>query len=130
MTTVIREYLYLGDSESELKTNGLVKIILDLSEWKFDLEPMKNENDRLFIHELVSIITHCVDSEIPILVKCHGAMDRSPFIVACWVWFDYYCQDKEVSLLEAYEEVKRLHPPTIIHDDWMRWWLNYVDTLP
>jgi len=130
MITIIHEYLFLGDSEAELNTRNTPKVTLDLTEWGFDLSSERIKYDRMYIHDLLGIITYCVDNEIPILVHCHGGIDRSPFIVACWLWFDYYCQNKEVSGLEAYDEVKRLHPATVIHDDWMRWFTQEGVALP
>ena len=120
MTTKIRDYLYLGDQNSVVMKSS-TKVTLDLRDWGFDLDPMNSDDDRWYIYDLLNIITSCVDKEIPILVHCHAGMDRSPFVIACWIWFDYFCQDKDISGLECYNEVKDLHPQTIIHDDWMTW---------
>jgi len=121
MITKIRNYLYLGDETSSITGLKTASVVIDLRGWQFDLEPMNSDDDRWYIYDLLNIITSCVDKEIPVLVHCHGGIDRSPFLIACWLWFDYYCQDKDISGLECYDEVKALRPSTFIHDDWMKW---------
>lgn len=66
---------------------------------------------------------------IPVLVNCDGGIDRSPFIVAYALFKDKMRREGiPKSLIEEglkiYERVKKLHPATVIHDDWMRWLLN------
>jgi len=120
----IRENLYLGDEESPQLLSELepVKpnVILDLRGWRFDVEPMTDDG-RLYINRLLHVMSTAIWNDIPVLVHCHGAMDRSPFLVACWLWFEYLWEQDENGL-DAYDEIKKIHPQTIIHDDWIRWY--------
>lgn len=120
MITKIRENLYVGDDGAPILLNEIEpnkpNIILDLRGWNFDMDPMTSDDERWFIYDLIDYITKSIDREVPMLVHCHGGMDRSPFLIACWIWFDYYCQDKEVSGMYCYNEVKKVHPTTFIHD--------------
>ena len=130
MITKIREGLYLGDSSAQLELEEPI-ITIDLTGWKFDLAPMKKYEDNEKIWNLVNTLSTAQIEDVPVLIKCHGGIDRSPFIVACYLAFDNWCEtDKDDFLdnyiISAYEEVKAAHPQTFIHDDWIKWWINPV----
>jgi len=130
MITKIREGLYLGDSSAQLELEEPT-LIIDLIGWKFDLMPMENQGDSEKIWNLVNTMSTAQIEDVPILIKCQGSIDRSPFIMACYLAFVNWCEaDKNDGLEDyvilAYEEVKRAHPQTFIHDDWIKWWVNPV----
>jgi len=118
MLTKIRENLYVGDDSAGVyfeSDKDTPVIIIDISHWRFDLDKFY-ERDRGEINDILSVIRRSVRKGYPTLVHCHGGIDRSPFIIAC-----YLAVEERRCGYESYQEVKRLHPPTIIHDDWMSW---------
>jgi len=130
MITKIREGLYIGDSSAQLELEEPI-LIIDLTSWKFDLTPMENQEDSEKIWNLVNTMSTAQIQDMPILVKCHGSIDRSPFIMACYLAFINWCEaDNDDNLddymVSAYEEVKALHSQTFIHDDWIKWWVNPI----
>jgi len=123
MITKIREKLYLGDSASSIGIDE-PSVTFDLRGWDFDLNPMKNDSQHIEVSKFVGFITRCKDSNLPVLVKCHGGIDRSPFLVACFLMIDDWINTREYNGMKFYEEVKKLHPATFIHDDWMKWYMK------
>ena len=94
-------------------------VSIDLTGWNIDLE-LNNENLETVI-KVAPIIHKCLGSKIPCLVYCHGGIDRSPFMVACYLLkFQGYMK------WDAYQTVKNMHPETIIHDDWMRAYADFL----
>ena len=115
MLTQIRENLFVGDDSAgvyfEAERDTPI-VIVDLTEWKLDLEPIERNIGK--ITDLLSVIRSSVLKGYPTLVHCHGGIDRSPFIMACYLyWYE------NIPSWEAYEEIKKLHPLTIVHDYWM-----------
>lgn len=124
MITKIREGLYLGDASAQLDL-AEPTFTLDLTGWGFDLEPMKNDAQHIEVSRIVGTIKNIRDAHIPVLVKCHGGIDRSPFIVACYLTLETWLETGNwIGHMIYADGVKRLHPATFIHDDWMSWWLH------
>lgn len=111
----IRKNLYVGDTAANANfcSEDSPITIVDLTGWLFDYVPNKNWHQ---IWNIIAVINNSVLSGFPTLVHCHGGLDRSPFIIAC-----YLTIHERMTGLKAYEEVKKLHPPTIVHDEWMTW---------
>jgi len=123
MISKIRENLYLGDDSSSMyfDSSGTPAMLIDLRGWKFDMENSVNWDsipieDWYEVISFVEIIKTSINSGFPTLVFCHGGIDKSPFVVACYLHLEEHMNAKD-----AYKEVKELHPQTIIHDDWMTW---------
>jgi len=93
-------------------------LVIDLREW--DAERTFMKGDYQHIAGIICTINNLI-SEGKILVHCHGGMDRSPFVVA--LYLHIY---KKIPPIEAYELVKKRRPETIIHDDWMNNYLQWV----
>lgn len=134
MLSRIKENLYLGDENaprllSEVEPDKAT-LILDLREWKFDLEPMCYDSQRKEIQGFVTIILNALDANVPTLVHCHGGIDRSPFIVACVLFIENFLETHHKDdyprfysdAMGFYELVKDKHTSTFIHDDWMCWY--------
>lgn len=117
MTSRIVANLFLGDEASAIRFGFPMEPIqgtVDLTGW--DAEKEIEHNDFSTVFDTIEIIDSYVVKHCPVMVFCHAAMDRSPFVVACYLLQKY----DEMTPTIAYEDVKRLHPQTIIHDDWMR----------
>jgi len=130
LITKIRKGLYLGDSSAQLELEEPT-ITVDLTGWRFDVAPMKGWENHEKIWGVVNTISTAQIQKIPVLIKCHGGIDRSPFIMACYLAFsDWVDASKEDALSDyiilVYEEIKKTHPQTFIHDDWIKWWANPV----
>ena len=115
MTCKILKNLYVGDDSDAARFEfpmEPIHVIIDLRGWNVD-EDAPHEDFSTVVKSL-DLIKQCLENEIPVLVHCHGGIDRSPFVVACYLYkygyFDEY---------SAYNLVKVKHPQTIIHDDWM-----------
>lgn len=115
MMSKIRENLYVGDTAANANfcSEGSPITIVDLTGWLFDITPNQNWHE---VMNIIAVIKNSVLSGFPTLVHCHVGLDRSPFIIAC-----YLTIVENMMSWEAYEEVKRLHPPTLVHDEWMSW---------
>ena len=95
-------------------------VSIDLTGWNIDVE--LNQKTLNTVSRVIPIIHSCLVAGIPCLVYCHGGIDRSPFMVACYLF-------EKVLLLpnQAYQAVKKAHPETIIHDDWMKMYIHLRD---
>lgn len=126
MTTKILSNLYLGDTADAIRFGFPTESLqgtLDLTGWHAE-EEMRH-NDFSTIEEAISIIDKYISNHLPLLVFCHAGIDRSPFIVACYIAKNY-----EYTPESAYDYVKQERPQTIIHDDWMRkYMLSCSETL-
>ncbi len=123
MTSKIIWNLYLGDDSDASRfcvPSEPIQLKLDLREW--NAEDELGHDDFSTIENAVKIIAGAHEDCIPILVYCHGGMDRSPFVVACYLLelglFDIH--------FSAYERVKKYHPQTIIHQDWFKKYIEYT----
>lgn len=108
--------LFLGDTTDAIRFSFPMEPLqgtLDLTGWYAEMEIRHSAFQT--IDKALEIIEAYVSKEAPILVFCHAGMDRSPFIVACYLTKHY-----EHTPESAYEYVKQERPQTIIHDDWMR----------
>lgn len=107
--------LYVS-SEQDAKgfcSNQQPHVSIDLTGWNIDLELNDQSLDTVF--KVALIIHKCLFAQIPCLVFCHGGIDRSPFMVACYLFsFQGYM------MWDAYQKVKDMHRETVVHDDWMR----------
>ena len=114
---VIRN-LFVGD---DFYNEEEFNLVIDLREW--DAERTFIEKDYQYIDGIIYTISqlHAPYSGGKVLVHCHGGMDRSPFMVA--LYLHVY---KKMTPIEAYELVKKRRPETIIHDDWMNKYLQWV----
>ena len=93
-------------------------VSIDLTGWNIDLE-LSQENLKT-VSRVIPIIDACIKTKIPCLVYCHGGIDRSPFMIACYLFTHI------INLpYKAYQAVKEKHPETIIHDDWMRKYVQF-----
>ena len=87
-----------------------------LSNQQISQETEKRENLKTG-DKVLPIIKAAFDNDIPTLVYCHAGMDRSPFMIACFIH-----KELGFSIEHAYKIVKEGRPQTIIHDDWMRFY--------
>ena len=113
----ILENLYLGDeqdAEDFWLSQESLYTSFDLRGWKLDLEGVTDEHVK-FLTILADTIEFA-RSLGPVLVYCHAGMDRSPFAVAVYITLKYGLIAPE----HAYELVKQSRSQIIIHDDWMR----------
>jgi len=127
MLTEVVENLYLGsdvDVDGFSDYYGVESPIIhyDLTQWRIDYGLTDNEFYRILA--MVEQIEKIRDSGLPVIIYCHGGVDRSPFLVACYL---YYVQGMKYD--EAYELVKEKHPETFIHYDWMHWFVAMVDAM-
>ena len=109
--------LFLGDTTDAIRFGFPMEPIqgtLDLTGW--DAEKEINANDFSTVKQAIEIIDSYLSKHHPLLVFCHAGMDRSPFVVACYLLKEYDNMTPTI----AYGDVKRVHPQTMIHDDWMR----------
>ena len=114
----IIENLYIGDSEDGGDfwiTQQPLYVTFNLEEWRIDIDGLTTD-DMFFIPRLAELIEDArVMTNAPVLVHCHGGMDRAPFAVAC-----YFVVEHGFTPEDAYSFVKNKRPQTIVHDDWMR----------
>ena len=118
MTKRILDNLYLGsDSDKEYFKFSDERLVatLDLRGWNMEEDMKKNNLYR--IDQTLEILHNLIELEVSTLVYCDGGIDRSPFIIACYLlkWYPWEL---------AYDYVKKEHPQTKIHDDWMRTYLQ------
>ncbi len=115
---VIRN-LFVGD---DFYKEEEFNFVIDLREW--NPEHTFLEEDYQYIAGIIHTISifHEPHSGGKVLVHCHGGMDRSPFVVA--LYLHVY---KKIPPIEAYELVKKRRPETIIHDDWMKKYLQWIE---
>lgn len=121
----ILPHLYLGDTTDAIRfsfPNEPIQGTLDLTGW--DVEGEIRHSTFLTIEQAISIIEEYQSNYRPLLVFCHAGMDRSPFIVACYIAKHYGGTPEE-----AYAIVKQERPQTIIHDDWMRAYQSSASTM-
>jgi len=116
MTSKITDTLYLGDlRDSHNFSFPMIPVqsIIDLTGWYIE-EDIENKEDTT-LWKVYRMLANNNLYKIPTLVHCHAGIDRSPFIVA---WFLH----KHMGMTpdDAYNLVKQRHPQTIIHDDWMK----------
>ena len=108
--------LFLGDTTDAIRFSFPMEPLqgtLDLTGWDVEMEIRHNAFQT--INHAISIIEEYTSRGCPLLVFCHAGMDRSPFIVAC-----YLAEHFDFTPEAAYDLVKKERPQTIIHDDWMR----------
>lgn len=121
MTSEILPHLYLGDTTDAIRFGFPMEPLqgtLDLTGW--DAEKEISHNDFSTVRQAIEIIDTYLTKKCPLLVFCHAGMDRSPFVVACYILENY----DEMTPIKSYEDVQRVHPQTIVHDDWMRLWVR------
>ena len=126
MTTRILDYLYLGSLEDSKRFGfPMVPIqgTLDLTGWWVEKE-IEEENFTTIL-EAIEMIDWYLSKKHPILVHCVAAVDRSPFIVACYLYTKYKRPGYDEN--DAYDYVKEKHPWTFIHDDWMRKFVGFLE---
>ena len=125
MTTRILSHLFLGDTTDAIRFGFPMEGIqgtLDLTGW--DAEKEIYRDDFTTVNEAIQIIDSYISKNRSLLVFCHASMDRSPFIVACYL-YRYF----EHTPKTAYEYVKQEHAQTIIHDDWMKRYQSSIQKL-
>jgi len=108
MSHQIAKGLYLGDEMSSRKGFDWV---IDLREWtaEEDFEWKDYTKPYQAIKDIHTAL-ECGN----VLVFCHAGMDRSPFVVAMYL---HHFHNKDP--MEAYEAVRKRRPQTIIHDEWV-----------
>lgn len=112
---VIRN-LFVGD---EFYNEEEFNLAVDLREWHVEIN--LREEDYQYIAGIICTINNLI-SEGKTLVHCHSGKHRSSFVVA--LYLHVY---KKIPPIEAYELVKKRRPETIIHDDWMNGYLQWVE---
>ena len=121
MRSEVLANLYLGDTTDAIRFGFPMEPLqgtLDLTGW--DAEKEINHKDFSTIRQAIKIIDIYLTKNCPLLVFCHAGMDRSPFVVACYILENY----DDMTPVTSYEDVKSVHPQTIIHDDWMKLWVQ------
>lgn len=127
MLTKIKDNLYVGPAETLDRDHvfGLLEAFIDVRTCFYEEEgdpPIwKVRWDRL-CYMVDSIAYLAIEMEIPVLVFCHGGIDRSPFTMAC-VLASYY----NMTLREAYDHIKGLRPEINIHSKWVTGWNERFD---
>ena len=119
---IIIENLYVGDQRDGKNFHRLgpqPHVIIDLTGWAFDLD--QNEENLDYVIKVSRIIHKCQQAEIPCLIHCHAGIDRAPFMVAAYLYVF-----KAYDPFEAYNKVKKERPQTIIHDDWLRRFIQFM----
>ena len=117
MISEIIKNLFVGDEKDSIDFwySQQPHVTINLTGWNIDLE-LKRENLKTG-DKVLPIIKAAFDNDIPTLVYCHAGMDRSPFMIACFIH-----KELGFSIEHAYKIVKEGRPQTIIHDDWMRFY--------
>ena len=123
MISEIVNGLYVGD-DVDAKDFWLTQqthVSIDLTGWNIDLEQRKGTLKT--VDQVIPVIKSAYDNNLPTLVYCHAGMDRSPFMVACFI-------HRELGFTPdyAYNLVKEGRPQTVIHDDWMRLYQSSGET--
>jgi protein-tyrosine phosphatase len=136
MMDKIRENLYLGSISDNKKFNGTKICVLEHDEWdryKIDSEtivipiiktkgftdrPWKYQNiiNEINLNAVVDVAHTYISKNVPVLIHCEIGKERSPLAVM------YYLHKYEgLTMIEAYEEVKRIRQKT----ENRLYWLNY-----
>ena len=125
MLSNIIQNLYVGDDEDAKRFYfPLIPIhtTIDLSGWY--VEKDIERNNLLVIHKSIFLIDASLANDAPTLVHCNAGMDRSPFVVACFLYNRFKRPGYDAN--DAYDYVKERRPQTIIHDDWMEKYEDYI----
>lgn len=112
----IVENIWIGDEQDskDFWFSQQPHVSIDLTGWNIDYELSKENLDT--VSRILPVIYECHMNKIPVLVYCHAGIDRSPFMVACFL----YGYLGYTVIGHAYQTVKNMRPQTIIHDDWMK----------
>jgi len=115
MITEIIQNLFVGDDmdAKDFWYSQVPHISIDLTGWNIDIE--LNRENLETIDKVLQVIKSAYDNDLPTLVYCHAGMDRSPFMVACFIH-----RELGFSSEYAYKMVKEKRVQTIVHDDWMK----------
>ena len=120
MMNFIIENLYIGDEQDSKDfwlTQEQLYTTFDLRGWNVDEKGM-NHKHAWFLENLSELIEDA-RTQGPVLVHCHAGMDRAPFAVAV-----YFVLEHGFTPEDAYKFVKKNRPQTIIHDDWMAYFIQ------
>ena len=112
----IIENLYLGDQNDSTRFYfpfEPIHTIIDLSGW--DAEKDLEKGRFWVVQNAIQLIATSLLDDHPTLVCCHAGIDRSPFVVACYLY-----EMDGMEQFEAYNYVREKRSQVIIHDDWMR----------
>ncbi len=113
--------LYVGDQAdgNNFFLSQNPHVIIDLTGWAFDLD--QNKDNIEYVIKVCKIIQKCLEGDIPCLVHCHAGIDRAPFMAAAFLYIF-----RPYNLYDAYNLVKKNRPQTIIHDDWLKGFIEYM----
>lgn len=108
--------IYIGDDRDTSKKNLKrleITAMLDLRELHIDEK--LDEDAILEVKEATVLLEVLLRRENKVLVYCHAGIDRSPFVVA-----HYLYRIAGYSIQDAYDLMKHHRPQTIQHWEWFK----------